>query len=133
VLQTIYAVLHWPLLVAASLALLAVRPFPSQLALYATRAEALTLRFLEKRSRLEQSPRSLPLPPLAELQEIHASFKMLVWPDSVSAYHWAISEAMRHDIEALRSFAHPRAYDALRSEADRHWLRAEDEAQRLSA
>ena len=132
-LQTIYAVLHWPLLVAASLALLAVRPFPSQLAHYAVRAEALTLRFLERRARFEQSPRTQQLPPLEELLEIHAAFKALAWPDSVSGYHWAISEAMRHDIEALRIFHHPRAYDALRAEADRQWLRAEDEAQRLSA
>jgi hypothetical protein len=121
VLQTIYAALHLPLLVAAGLALLAVWRFPSHLAAYAASADDLARQFLEQRERFEQSGRFRPLPPVQVLEELHAAFKSLLWPDSAASYHWAVSEAMRHDIEALATFGQPRLYQTLRAEADRYW------------
>ena len=131
-MQAIHAALHWPLLVAAHLARLAVRPFPSHLAAYAARAGDLARQFLDHRERFEQSGRFRPFPPVQVLEELHAAFKSLPWPDSAASRHWAVSEAMRHDIEALAAFGQPRLYETLRAEADRYWSRVEEEAGRLT-
>jgi hypothetical protein len=125
VLQTIHAAVHWPLLVAASVTLLAARRFPSNLVPYAARAEALVRRFLERRKRPEQSPRSRLPSQACALEELHASFKALDWPDSAASYHWCVSEAMRHDIEALAFVGDLRLYQSLRAEAGRYWRRAQ--------
>ena len=131
-LQTITAAFHWPLLVAASLALLAVRPFPNHLLRYAARADELIGHFLDLRGLFEQSPRSRPLPEPGALEGAHAAFKALDCPDSASSYHWAVSEAMRYDIEALADvLRRPGLAQNLRGEAERYWRRAEDEAQRM--
>ena len=106
---------------AASLALLAVWRFPFRPAAYAARAEDLARRFLEQRERFGQSRRIRPLPSVCALEELHAAFKNLEWPDSAASWHWAVSEAMRHDIEALAAFGQPRLYQTLRAEADRYW------------
>jgi hypothetical protein len=125
VLQTITAAFHWPLLVAVGLALLAVRPFPSHLLRYAARADELIGQFLDQRRLFEQSPRSRRLPEAGALEEVHAAFKALAWPDSAASYHWAVSEAMRHDIEALAEGPRrPGLAQGLRTEAARYWRRA---------
>ena len=123
--------IHWPLLVLAGLTMLAVRPLPSRLVGYADRAEALVRRFTELRSRAHQSPRLQPLPTASELQELHAAFKALDWPDEAAAYHWAVNEAMRHDIAALGGSGQPARSAFHRSEADRYWQRSHEEARRL--
>lgn len=133
-LQTIHLTFHWPLLVAASLALLAVRPFPSHLLRYAARADELIGQFLDQRRLFEQSPRSQPLPEAGALEEVHAAFKALECPDSAASYHWAVSEAMRYDVEALAQvLPRPGFSRGLRAEADRYWRKAEDEARRVVA
>jgi hypothetical protein len=125
--------IHWPLLVLAGLTMLAVRPLPSRLVGYADRAEALVRRFTELTSRSRQSPRLQPQPTAGELRELHAAFKALDWPDEAAAYHWAVNEAMRHDIAALGDTSQPAASARHRSEADRYWQCAQEEARRLTA
>lgn len=129
----IYADFPRSLLVAVSLALLAVRRFPASLARYAVSAENLADRFLEQRRRFERSRRSRPLPPIESLEQLHAAFKDLACPEGAASYHRAVSEAMRCDLEALAAFGRPRRRSSLRAEADRHWRRAADEAERLCA
>ncbi|MGH9398847.1 MAG: hypothetical protein ACRD00_00655 [Thermoanaerobaculia bacterium] len=99
---------------------------------YADRAEDLARRFFERRGRAQQSPGRQPLPAERELQELHAAFKALDWPDGAAAYHWAVNEAMRHDIAALAACGQPGESARHRSDADRYWQRAEVEAERLS-
>jgi hypothetical protein len=132
VLRATFGTVHWPLLVAASLALLAVRPFPTNFLSYAARAEPLARRFLELSGRLTPSGRSAMGPVESELARLHETFKSLDCPDAASAYHWAVSEAMRLDLEA---FALGGSWEAaLRGrEADRYWRRASDEARLFTA
>jgi len=132
VLRATFGTVHWPLLVAASLALLAVRPFPTYLLSYAARAESLVRRFLELSGRLPSGGRSAALPVRCELAALHEAFKSLECPDAASGYHWAVSEAMRLDLEALAARG---SWEAAlrRKEADRHWRRASDEARLFSA
>ena len=76
-LRATFGTVHWPLLVAASLALLAVRPFPTYLLSYAARAESLVRRFLELSGRLPSGGRSAALPVRSELAALHEAFKSL--------------------------------------------------------
>jgi hypothetical protein len=111
--------------------MLAVRPLPSRLLGYAGPAEDLVRRFLELKSRFEGSPRRESMPSPDSLEDLHAAFKALDWPDQAAAYHWAVNEAMRHDIRALTDIADPDRYRQHRAEAEKYWRRVEDEARRL--
>ena len=126
-LRATFGTVHWPLLVAASLALLAVRPFPTSLLSYAARAEELARRFRELLLPFASSARSLPWPPISELSNLHQAFKSLECPDEASAYHWAVSEAMRLDLDALACESYLERALVLK-EAERHWRRAAEEA-----
>ena len=125
--------IHWPLLVLVGLTMLAVRPLPSRLVGYADRAEDLLRRFLELTSRARQSPSLQPLPSESELRVLHEAFKALDWPEGAAAYHWAANEAMRHDIAAIAGNGQPGESARHRSNADRYWNRAEEEALRLAS
>ena len=105
---------------------------PSRLLGYAGPAEKLVLRFLELKSRFEASPRLQSLPSAGSLEVLHAAFKALDWPDEAAAYHWAVNEAMRHDIRALTDIDHADLYRRHRTEAESYWRRVEDEAQHLN-
>ena len=131
-LRATFLTVHWPLLVAASLALLAVRPFPSKLFSYAERAEKLAARFLELRGGFLSGPRRFPWPPVAELASLHQAFKNLDCPDEARSYHWAVSEAMRLDLDALACESHLERALVLK-EANRYWMRASEEARRFTA
>ena len=130
-LRATFGTVHWPLLVAASLALLAVRPFPTKLFSYATRAEELAARFRQLLGPAA-SPRSLPWPPISALSSLHEAFKGLECPDEASAYHGAVSEAMRLDLDALACESYLERALVLK-EAERYWHRAAEEAQHFTA
>jgi hypothetical protein len=133
--MTLHAVtptVHWPLLVLAGLTMLAVRPLPSRLLGYAGPAEDLVRRFLELTSRFEANPRLQSFPSAGALEDLHAAFKALDWPDQAAAYHWAVNEAMRHDIRALTNLADADLYRQRRTEAASYWRRVEEEADNLS-
>lgn len=131
-LHPVTPTVHWPLLVLAGLTMLAVRPLPSRLLGYAGPAEELVRRFLELASRFEASPRLQALPRAGSMEDLHAAFKALDWPDQAAAYHWAVNEAMRHDIRALADFGHADLYRRHRTEAENYWRRVEEEARRLT-
>ncbi len=131
-LDSVSAHLHWPLLVLAGLTMLAIRPLPSRLLGYASPAEELIRRFLNQKSRFESGPRRQPLPSPNPLEDLHAAFKALDWPDQAAAYHWAVNEAMRHDIEALADIGQPDLYKQHRDNAAIYWRRVEEEARRLT-
>lgn len=131
-LRAVPETLHWPLLLLAGLTLLAVRPFPARLVGYAERAEDLVRRFLEQKSRLNAGPRLQSSLSLRSLEDLHAAFKTLDWPESAAAYHWAVNEAMRHDIEALADLGVTSRFDGHRADAIRYWRRVEEEARRLT-
>jgi hypothetical protein len=131
VLRATFGTVHWPLLVAASLALLAVRPFPTHLLSYAARAEELAARFRELLGLSASKPGSLPWPPICELSSLHQAFKSLECPDEARAYHWAVSEAMRLDLDALACESYLERAVVLK-EAERYWRRAADEARRFA-
>ena len=131
-LRATFGTVHWPLLVAASLALLAVRPFPTSFLSYALRAEELAGRFRKLLGPFASSPRSLPWPPISELSSLHQAFKNLECPDEASAYHWAVSEAMRLELDALACDSYLERALVLK-EAERHWRRASEEARHFTA
>lgn len=131
-LHAVLPTFHWPLFMLAGLTMLAVRPLPSRLLGYAGPAEDLVRRFLELKSRFEASPQLQSLPPAGALEDLHAAFKALDWPDQAAAYQWAVNEAMRHDIRALADIADSARYTQHRAEAETYWRRVEDEARRLT-
>ena len=131
-LHAVSSHLHRSLLVLAGLTMLAIRPLPSRLLGYASPAEELIRRFLDQKSRFESGPRRQPLPSPNPLEDLHAAFKALDWPDQAAAYHWAVNEAMRHDIRALADFGHADLYRRHRTEAENYWRRVEEEALRLT-
>ncbi|HEV2063992.1 MAG TPA: hypothetical protein VGS00_05530, partial [Thermoanaerobaculia bacterium] len=92
----------------------------------------LVRRFLGLKSRFEASPRLQSLPSAGSLENLHAAFKALDWPDRAAAYHWAVNEAMRHDIRALTDIDHADHYQRHRTEAEKYWRRVEEEARRLT-
>ena len=101
---------------------------PSRLLGYASPAEELILRFLDQKSRLEAGPRRQPLPSPNSLEDLHAAFKALDYPDQAAAYHWAVNEAMRHDIEALADIGQPDLHTQHRNQATHYWHRVGEEA-----
>lgn len=123
---------HWSLFVLAGLTMLAVRPLPSRLLGYAGPAEELVRQFLGLKGRFEENPHLQLLPAADSLEVIHAAFKALDWPDQAAAYHWAVNEAMRHDIRALLDIDDAEVYRKHRAEAEKYWRRVEDEAVRLT-
>ena len=131
-LRATFGTVHWPLLVAASLALLAVRPFPTSLFSYAARAEQLAARFREVLGPFASGPRSLPWPPISELSSLHEAFRSLDCPLPASAYHQAVCEAMRLNLDALACESYLERALVLK-EADRYWRRAAEEARSFAA
>lgn len=88
---------------------------------HSCRADEIVRKFRQTRGLLTKSPPAETTSSLELLRKLHTEFKNLPLPDGATSYHWCVSEAMRHDIEALETAKDPARMSSHQAAALSYW------------